>query len=197
MEEGEPRVPKTRINEMLARCNAAKAVAKAAAKGAAKAAAPAAEMDTAEFKAEFEFMTGRKWPGKGLGKRPSSAVDKADDAPGPARMRLRKGAELLRSAQDRIGAEQLALEGLASDLSDPLAFEKEKLALEQAKLAVEREKLALDKAKLALKADEFAQELEQCKERFAQELAQRKQLDKLELDKKDTALRTDWMYRQI
>jgi hypothetical protein len=136
---------------------------------------------------------GRKWPGTGLGKRPSSAVDKADDAPGPARLRKRAG-----SAQDCIGAEQL---GLASDLShrtsDPLAFEKEKLALEQAKLAVEREKLALDKAKLALKADEFAQELEQRKERFAQELAQRKALDTLELDKKDTELRTEWFYRQI
>jgi hypothetical protein len=189
MEEGEPRVPKTRINEMLARCDAAEA--------AAEAAAPAAEMGAAEFKAEFEFMTGRKWPGKGLGKRPSSAVDKADDAPGPARMGLRKRAAFLRSAQDCIGAEQLALEEVASDLSDPLAFEKEKLALEQAKLAVEREKLALDKAKLALKADEFAQELEQRKERFAQELAQREQLDKLELDKKDTALRTEWFNRQI
>ena len=112
-------------------------------------------------------------------------------------MRLRKRAAFLGSAQDCIGAEQLALEGLASDLSDPLAFEKEKLVLEQAKLAVEREKLALDKAKLALKADEFAQELEQRKERFAQELAQRKALDTLELDKKDTELRTEWFYRQI
>jgi hypothetical protein len=179
MEEGEPRVAKTRINEMLARCDAAKVAA----------AAPTA----AEFRAEFEFMTGRDWPGTGLGKRPCSAVDKADDAPGPARLRKRAG-----SAQDCIGAEQF---GLASDLShrtsDPLAFEKEKLALEQAKLAVEREKLALDKAKLALKADEFAQELEQRKERFAQELAQRKALDTLELDKKDTELRTEWFYRQI
>ena len=35
MEEGEPRVPKTRINEMLARCDAAKAGAAALATGAA------------------------------------------------------------------------------------------------------------------------------------------------------------------
>ncbi len=173
MEEGEPRVPKTRINEMLARCDAAKAAA--------------------------------------LRKRPGSAVDKADDAPGPARMHLHKRSAFCSgelgsvqdcssqdgSAQDcslKYAAEQL---GLASDLSDPLAFEKEKLVLEQAKLPVEREKLALDKAKLALKADEFAQELAQRKERFAQELAQRKHLDELELDKKDTELRTEWFYQQI
>ena len=101
-------------------------------------------------------------------------------------MRLRKRAAFLGSAQDCIGAEQLALEGLASDLSDPLAFEKEKLALEQANLAVEREKLALDKAKLAFKADEFAQEL-----------AQRKEQDEWELEKKDKEQRIDWFYLNL
>jgi hypothetical protein len=109
-------------------------------------------------------------------------------------MRLRKRAAFLGSAQDCIGAEQL---GLASDLShrtsDPLAFEKEKLALEKEKLALEKEKLALekeklalDKAKLAFKADEFAQEL-----------AQRKEQDEWELEKKDKEQRIDWFYLNL
>ena len=108
-------------------------------------------------------------------------------------MRLRKRAAFLGSAQDCIGAEQLALEGLASDLSDPLALEKEKLALEKEKLALEKEKLplekeklALDKAKLEFKADEFAQEL-----------AQRKEQDEWELEKKDKEQRINWFYRNL
>lgn len=87
MEEGEPGVAKTRINEMLARCDAAKAAAPTAA--APTAAAPTA----AEFRAEFEFMTGRKWPGTGLGKRPSSEAE-LEDAPGrEERLRLLREAD--------------------------------------------------------------------------------------------------------
>ncbi len=57
----------------------------------------------------------------------------------------------------------------ASDLFDPLAFEKEQLAVEQAKLA-------LEKAKLALKAEEFAL---------------RKKQEEWEIEKKDKMQRND------
>ena len=88
MEEGEPRVPKTRINEMLARSDAAQAAAQAAFPPIAQAAFPhtaqaafphtaqvgvsmvvrtldgsEVDLDAAqEFAQEFEFMTGRPWP---------------------------------------------------------------------------------------------------------------------------------------
>jgi hypothetical protein len=113
MEEGEPRVPKTRINEMLARSDAAQAAALTAAQASAQAAFPPTaqvgvsmvvrtldgsevDLDAAqEFKAEFEFMTGRKWPGTGLGKRPSSEAE-LEDAPDMREERLM----LLRANED-------------------------------------------------------------------------------------------------
>ena len=111
MEEGEPRVPKTRINEMLARSDAAQAAAQAAFPPIAQAAFPhtaqvgvsmvvrtldgsEVDLDAAqEFAQEFGFMTGRKWPGTGLGKRPSSEAE-LEDAPGrEERLRLLREAD--------------------------------------------------------------------------------------------------------
>jgi hypothetical protein len=146
-------------------------------------------------------------------KRPSSEVD-LDDAPGrEERFRLLRAAEdtrkhyerqeglasdlfgplafekeklVLEQAKLALEKEKLAVDQLASDLFGPLAFEKEKLALEQAKLALEKEKLAVDQAKLAFKADEFAQEL-----------AQRKEQDEWELEKKDKTRRNDFYWSVV
>jgi hypothetical protein len=52
---------------------------------------------------------------------------------------------------------RLAMDRLASDVLDPLAFEKEKLASEQAHLAQEQAHLALEQAKLALEKEKLAE----------------------------------------
>jgi hypothetical protein len=118
-------------------------------------------------------------------KRPSSEVDLGDVPGRQQRLKLLHAAflEHAQTFAEDFPDQRRVVEGLASDVLDPFAFEKEKLALEQAKLTLEKEKLTLEKEKLAVKANEFAL---------------RKKQDEWEIEKKERMQRNDrWHQHQI
>jgi hypothetical protein len=118
-------------------------------------------------------------------KRPSSEVDLGDVPGRQQRLKLLHAAflEHAQTFAEDFPDQRRVVEGLASDVLDPLAFEKEKLALEQAKLTLEKEKLTLEKEKLAVKSNEFAL---------------RKKQDEWEIEKKERMQRNDrWHQHQI
>jgi hypothetical protein len=125
-------------------------------------------------------------------KRPSSEVDLGDVPGRQQRLKLLHAAflEHAQTFAEDFPDQRRVVEGLASDVLDPLAFEKEKLALEQAKLTLEKEKLTLEKEKLTLEKEKLAVK--------ANEFALRKKQDEWEIEKKERMQRNDrWHQHQI
>jgi hypothetical protein len=125
-------------------------------------------------------------------RRPISEVDLGDVPGRQQRLKLLHAAFLehaQRFAED-FPDQRRVVEGLASDVLDPLAFEKEKLALEQAKLTLEKEQLTLEKEKLTLEKEKLAVK--------ANEFALRKKQDEWDIEKKERMQRNDrWHQHQI
>jgi hypothetical protein len=125
-------------------------------------------------------------------RRPISEVDLGDVPGRQQRLKLLHAAFLEEAATfaEAFPDKARAMDRLASDVLDPLAFEKEKLALEQAKLTLEKEQLTLEKEKLTLEKEKLAVK--------ANEFALRKKQDEWDIEKKERMQRNDrWHQHQI